>query len=754
MLRPASLLLALAVAATGLPVPSVRAADVEGYTAPDQLLRAPEAAHGASANAPRFGWSLSAWGSMLAVGAPYFAPTGWTAEVKKGVAFSLGWNGSAWETVTNGDYAGPPATQTGRSVSIHNQGILFAGKERPTGLFGTSVTTGQVATWYSSGGVGSLTCGSVYEEFGAASSMYERRVAVGNPYGTGCVVLRDDYSSGSSTVLFGTDFASDDTGLAFGQSLASNSEWLFVGAPGAGTNSGAVYAIPMPLQEIWTDANGDTVEDADEISIAHEVISPPVAVANAQFGAAIAASGNTLVVGSPGGDSSGTGTAANGAVCLYQFDGDLSSWVLRDCQQGGDVNASGSSYGSAVAISENGSRVLVGAPSRNYGSGDSLVYSAGGAYLYGVSSNTLVDEVVLTLESPEFDDLAGYSVAITNDIAAVGAPGDKGGTSGTTANWGSVAIWGSPATSYPGVVTTNISALAGDAHAGQVPADESAVFTFLTATPGYNTEYTALCMNLEFGVTGAWSTTATTEGECRYSYEVRDDTGWGGGSIVVTTAAARPTFTTAPALSGYIGLGQRITGTQGSWSGAAEYSYQWYRCTSSAASATSETTATLPVGCAVITGATALTRVVDANDLGKYLRLRVRARKTAGSDVLARWVYSASTAAVGRPPVASTSVPPKISGTIATRGKRLTASRGTWSYATGATYEYQWLRCTKQGTATASARPSDCTAISLATALTYTPVTADRYRYLRVMVTVTTQQGRTTRVSVTIGTVR
>jgi hypothetical protein len=91
---------------------------------------------------------------------------------------------------------------------------------------------------------------------------------------------------------------------------------------------------------------------------------------------------------------------------------------------------------------------------------------------------------------------------------------------------------------------------------------------------------------------------------------------------------------------------------------------------------------------------------------------------------------------------------------VATRGKRLTASRGTWTYATGATYEYQWLRCTKRGTATASARPSDCTAISLATALTYAPVTADRYRYLRFMVTATTQQGRTTRVSVTIGTVR
>lgn len=754
MLRPASLLLALLVGTSGLAPRPAEAVVFEHSTAPDQLLRAPAAGHGTSVGAPRFGWSVSAWRSMLAVGAPYFAPSGWTLEAKKGVAFSFGWDGSAWETVTNGDYAGPPATQTGRSVSIHNQGLLFAGKERPTGLFGTSVATGQVATWYSGGGIGGLTCGGVYEDFGAASSMYGRRVAIGNPYGTGCIVLRDDYSAGSSTVLLGTDFANGDAGLAFGASLASTGDWLVVGAPGAGANAGAVFAIPMPLQEVWTDTDGDTVRDADEISIAHQVISPPVAVANAQFGAAVAASGDRLVVGSPGGDSSGAGTSADGVVCVYERDAVANTWGLSDCQQGSDANASGSSFGSAVAISENGARILVGAPARNYGSGDATVYSAGGAYLYAFADHAFGAEQVLTLASPEFDDQTGYSVAVTDSFAAVGAPGDKGGEGGTTANWGSVAIWGAPTASYPDVVTTGISAMAGDALTGQVAADESAAFTFLSSTPGYNSEYSALCMSVTFGVTGSWSTTATTEGECRYSYEIRDDTGWGGGTLVITTAAARPTYTVAPSLSGYIGVGQSITGARGTWSGAAEYAYQWYRCTSSAATATSETSSSVPTGCTAIVGATTLTRVADASDLGKYLRFRVRARKTAGSDVLARWVYTASTAAVGRPPAASTSVPPKIVGTVATRGTRLTASRGTWSNATGATYEYQWLRCTKRGTTTAAARPADCTAISLATALTYTPITADRYRYLRFMVTVTTQQGRTTRVSVTVGAVR
>jgi hypothetical protein len=280
------------------------------------------------------------------------------------------------------------------------------------------------------------------------------------------------------------------------------------------------------------------------------------------------------------------------------------------------------------------------------------------------------------------------------------------------------------------------------------------VFTFQSSTPGWNNDYTAQCMTMTFNAAGAWSATATVEGTCSYAYEVRDDAGWGGGTIEITTAAARPTYSVAPTLSGYIGVGQRVTGSQGTWSGAASYSYQWFRCTVVAFTEASVTTSTPPAGCSTISGATVISYVTTTADVGKYLRLQVRARKTVGSDTNARWVYTASTAAVSRPPTLSTSAPPKISGTTATRGKRLTASKGTWSYTTGATYEYQWLRCTKRGTTTATARPSDCSVISSATALTYTPVTADRAKYLRFMVTVTTPQGRTTKVSVTIGSVR
>jgi hypothetical protein len=529
-----------------------------------------------------------------------------------------------------------------------------------------------------------------------------------------------------------------------------NDSWLFVGAPGAGDgaaeNAGAVYAIPFPFQ---FDESSDLI---------FQKIAPPASVLHAQFGAAIAASSNRLVVSSPGDDASGEGISGRAAICLYELNTASDTWELGDCRQGGDPNATGSSYGSSIAISENGVRILVGAPDRTSteildGSGE-LITSAGGAYQYSVEGSTIDSEQVLLLTSPEPYDSAGYSVAITNEIAVVGVPGDKGGAGGSTANWGSVAVWGTPSTGAPVPTTTTRSAVNSEALTGSAVAGSGAVFTFQSSTPGWNNDYTAQCMTMTFNAAGAWSTTATVEGTCSYAYEVRDDAGWGGGTIEITTAAGRPTYSVAPTLSGYIGVGQRVTGTQGTWSGAASYSYQWFRCTVVAFTETSVTTSTPPAGCAAISGATASSYVTTTADVGKYLRLQVRARKTVGSDTNARWVYTASTAAVGRPPTVSTSAPPKISGTTATRGKRLTASKGTWSYTVGATYEYQWLRCTKRGTATATARPSDCTAITLATALTYTPVTADRAKYLRFMVTVTTPQGRTAKVSVTIGSVR
>src|SRR5205823_4113883 len=77
--------------------------------------------------------------------------------------------------------------------------------------------------------------------------------------------------------------------------------------------------------------------------------------------------------------------------------------------------------------------------------------------------------------------------------------------------------------------------------------------------------------------------------------------------------------------------------------------------------------------------------------------------------------------------------PPVISGT-AQVGLTLTATSGTWAGTEPMTAAYQWLRCS-------ALTPSDCSAISGATGLSYTAVTEDEGYALRVSLTVTNAFG-------------
>jgi hypothetical protein len=83
-------------------------------------------------------------------------------------------------------------------------------------------------------------------------------------------------------------------------------------------------------------------------------------------------------------------------------------------------------------------------------------------------------------------------------------------------------------------------------------------------------------------------------------------------------------------------------------------------------------------------------------------------------------------------PVAT--VKPVVTGSYAAVGVQLTGTRGTWT-SISAYFRPQWYRCTKAGAAvdqyTSVSAPAGCSAISGATELTYTPVTADKGKFLR-----------------------
>ena len=88
----------------------------------------------------------------------------------------------------------------------------------------------------------------------------------------------------------------------------------------------------------------------------------------------------------------------------------------------------------------------------------------------------------------------------------------------------------------------------------------------------------------------------------------------------LVAAAAAPTNTALPQLTGITQSGQTLTTSTGTWNGSpTSYAYQWKRCDS------------LGANCAVVTGATASTFVLSSADVGKTLRSSVSATNSGGT---------------------------------------------------------------------------------------------------------------------------
>jgi hypothetical protein len=100
----------------------------------------------------------------------------------------------------------------------------------------------------------------------------------------------------------------------------------------------------------------------------------------------------------------------------------------------------------------------------------------------------------------------------------------------------------------------------------------------------------------------------------------------------VVSATAGPTDSTKPTITGSATLGGELTAHAGSWTGASSFAYQWLRCTPGTT-----------FDCLSVTGATGTTYGVRSADVGKQLRVVVRASSASGAH---GWATSAPTATV------------------------------------------------------------------------------------------------------------
>jgi sugar lactone lactonase YvrE len=202
-----------------------------------------------------------------------------------------------------------------------------------------------------------------------------------------------------------------------------------------------------------------------------------------------------------------------------------------------------------------------------------------------------------------------------------------------------------------------------------------------------------------------------------------------GGSASATSeasgvvAARKPSNTTAPSISGETKEGYALSASAGTWEGTPTftYTYQWQSCNSSGS------------GCANISGGTSSTYSLTSSNVGSTLRVVVKAENSAGS---ANATSAASSIVTGAP---MNTAAPEISGT-SEEGQTFSTSTGSWRAYPAPTYTYQWQACKHDET--------ECTNIEHATESTYTLLSADVGKAVRVIVTATNSAGSSSAASI------
>jgi hypothetical protein len=212
------------------------------------------------------------------------------------------------------------------------------------------------------------------------------------------------------------------TALAIATSFTGQPE-IFVGAPFDSSDPtggahpvdalGAVYAFRASLDgNGWTEAM---------------FLKPPVRAVGLTFGAALAAFGDTLVIGAP---ALATGSDQDAAQAVYVF-----REVDRVWQQEARLAAPASpaymGFGLAVAVSFDA--LAIGAPFEQGTSaginGDEAAtapHATGAVYTFTRKDATWTRDAYIKSSAPAVGDRFGTSVALRFDVLAVGAPGEGG----------------------------------------------------------------------------------------------------------------------------------------------------------------------------------------------------------------------------------------------------------------------------------------------------------------------------------------
>jgi len=271
--------------------------------------------------------------------------------------------------------------------------------------------------------------------FGYTVAASGSTIVVGAPYANGGAGAAYVFENGSQARILRASDAQNGDG--FGRSVSISGDTIVVGAPfeagGSGNpaaSAGAGYVF---------ERNQGGAGNWGQVAILH---ASDLQTGD-RFGVSAGISGDTIVIGAESEDGgSGDPTGDSGAGYVFERDqGGTGSWGQVTVLRSSDSQA-GDSFGNSVAV--DGDTAIVGAPHEDGGSGDP-VSASGAAYVFERDqggAGSWGQAAALRASDAQTNDYFGTSVAISGDVAVVGAEYEDGGSGDPTSASGAAYIFG------------------------------------------------------------------------------------------------------------------------------------------------------------------------------------------------------------------------------------------------------------------------------------------------------------------------
>ncbi len=404
----------------------------------------------------QFGVSVAVSGDTIVVGAPYEDSNATGVDGNQaddsadqaGAAYVFTRSGTTWSQQAYLKASNSGAVDRfGYSVAVSGDTIVvgaYGEDSNATGVDGTQVDnsasfsgaayvfTRSGTTWSQQAYLKASDTGA-NDRFGYAVAVSGETIAVG--------AYDDSSISGGAAYVFtrsGTTWSQQanlqasnaGAGDQFGYAIAVSGDTIVVGAPYEDSNA--------------TGVDGSGIDNLDAAGAAYvfkrsgttwsqqAYLKASNTAFRDKFGYAVAASGDTVVVGAPYEDSNATGVDGNGADnsatdsgAAYVFTRSVSTWSQQAYLKASNTDA-GDWFGYAAAVS--GDTIVVGA----YGEGSSATgvggneadngaSFSGAAYRFTRNNTTWSQQAYLKATNTGALDLFGLSVAVSGDTIVVGA---------------------------------------------------------------------------------------------------------------------------------------------------------------------------------------------------------------------------------------------------------------------------------------------------------------------------------------------